>query len=136
MKRPSILIFSVSCIIMLAFQNETSGQVDQDSGGIETSFADTSLTRKSPMGALFRSVAFPGWGQFYNERYFKSLVIFGTETSFITLAAIEWRRRNDIKENSKIFPKITQTRAGNSNNSDFTKIEEICSYGSLRVSFL
>jgi len=104
MKRPSILIFSVLCIIILAFQNETLGQVNQDSGGIETSFADTSLTRKSPMGALFRSVAFPGWGQFYNERYFKSLVIFGTETSFITLAAIEWRRRNEHKRKFEDLP--------------------------------
>ncbi len=49
------------------------------------------------MGALFRSVAFPGWGQFYNERYFKSLVVFGTETTFITLAIIEWGRRNEHK---------------------------------------
>jgi hypothetical protein len=66
--------------------------------------ADTFLKDKSPMGALFRSVAFPGWGQFYNEKYFKSLVVFGTETTFITLAVIEWRRRNEHKGNFLNLP--------------------------------
>jgi len=60
---------------------------------------DTTLERKSPMGALLRSVAFPGWGQFYNRRYFKGVVVFGAETTFITLAAIEWNRMIKHKRN-------------------------------------
>ncbi|MBL7997995.1 MAG: hypothetical protein JNL32_05095 [Candidatus Kapabacteria bacterium] len=38
--------------------------------------ADTSNTKnmmtKSPTGAVLRSLALPGWGQFYNESYFKA----------------------------------------------------------------
>jgi hypothetical protein len=71
---------------------------------IKIPHADTSLKHKSPTGALFRSVAFPGWGQFYNRKYFKSLVVFGTETTFITLAAIEWRRKNEHKGNFENLP--------------------------------
>jgi hypothetical protein len=66
---------------------------------IEVSPSDTLFERKSPMGALLRSVAFPGWGQFYNKKYFKSAVVFGAETTFITLAAIEWHRMNKHKRN-------------------------------------
>ena len=61
--------------------------------------ADSILETKSPMGALLRSVAFPGWGQFYNRKYLKSTVVFGGETTFITLAAIEWGRMNKHKRN-------------------------------------
>ena len=60
---------------------------------------DSILKEKSPTGALLRSVAFPGWGQFYNRKYFKSVAVFGAETTFITLAAIEWGRMNKHKKN-------------------------------------
>jgi len=91
-------------IIILVFQNQTLGQTNPDSGVTVIPPADTSLTYKSPTGALFRSVAFPGWGQFYNDKYLKSLAVFGTETTFITLAAIEWRRRNEHKRKFQDLP--------------------------------
>jgi len=53
--------------------------------------------RKSPMGALWRSVAFPGWGQLYNKKYFKSGLAFGAEVTFLTLMAVEWKRTDDQK---------------------------------------
>jgi hypothetical protein len=104
MKKPFILIFFILGMVILAFHNETLGQTDQDSIRIGTSHADTSLKHKSPTGALFRSVVIPGWGQFYNAKYLKSLVVFGTETTFITLAGIEWRRRNEHKRKFEDLP--------------------------------
>ena len=52
---------------------------------------------KSPLGALWRSVAFPGWGQLYNKKYFKAGLAFGAEVTFLTLMAIEWKRTDDQK---------------------------------------
>ena len=61
------------------------------------------LKTKSPMGALWRSVAFPGWGQLYNKKYFKAGLAFGAEVTFLTLMAIEWKRTDDQK---KIFDSL------------------------------
>jgi hypothetical protein len=104
MKKSFILLFSILGLTILIFQNQTFGQMKESSGLMKTVSADTSLQHKSPTGALFRSVAFPGWGQFYNDKYFKSLVVFGTETTFITLAVIEWGRRNEHKRNFERLP--------------------------------
>lgn len=47
------------------------------------------------MGALMRSVAVPGWGQFYNHKYVKSAVVCGIETLFIVKAVHWWNRTED-----------------------------------------
>jgi hypothetical protein len=104
MKKSFILLFSILGLTILIFQNQTFGQMKENSGLMKTVSADTSLKHKSPTGALFRSIAFPGWGQFYNGKYFKSTVVFGTETTFITLAVIEWGRRNEHKRNFERLP--------------------------------
>jgi hypothetical protein len=64
-----------------------------------TAVTDTLGGKKSPTGALLRSVVFPGGGQFYTHKYLKGLVVLGTETTFLTLAAIEWSRANTHKRN-------------------------------------
>ncbi|MDH4222300.1 MAG: DUF5683 domain-containing protein [candidate division Zixibacteria bacterium] len=56
------------------------------------------LKTKSPMGALFRSIVLPGWGQLYNQKYFKSALVFGVETTFLALMIIEWDRMSDHKQ--------------------------------------
>ncbi len=65
----------------------------------------TVFKSKSPMGALLRSVAFPGWGQFYNKKYIKAGLAFGVETTFLTLMIIEWERMDDHK---KLFDSMSQ----------------------------
>ena len=60
---------------------------------------------KSPMGALLRSVALPGWGQFYNKKYIKAGLVLGVETTFLTLMIIEWERMDDHK---KFFDSMSQ----------------------------
>jgi len=56
------------------------------------------------MGALFRSVVFPGWGQLYNGKYIKAALVFGVETTYIVLAADEWRKTNFHKRNFQSAP--------------------------------
>ena len=97
-KHLGVLIFC-SVVAALAGNQQCLGRTERDSAAITISQADTALERKSPMGALLRSVAFPGWGQFYNRKYLKSAVVFGAETTFITLAVIEWGRMNKHKKN-------------------------------------
>src|SRR3990170_8539722 len=68
---------------------------------------DTSKTTlRSPTGALFRSIAFPGWGQFYNKKYLKAAIVFLGEGSLIAGAVVEWRRMNEHK---KIFEALPDT---------------------------
>jgi hypothetical protein len=51
--------------------------------------------KRTPMGALLRSVAVPGWGQFYNRKYIKSAVVFGAETFFVVKAVHWWKKTED-----------------------------------------
>ncbi|UCB52351.1 MAG: hypothetical protein JSV10_10280 [Candidatus Zixiibacteriota bacterium] len=99
MKTPLALVILSSVAIASVANQQCLGQTQGDSAAVKISRPDTTLERKSPMGALLRSVAFPGWGQFYNRKHFKSAVVFGAETTFITLAAIEWGRMNKHKKN-------------------------------------
>jgi len=41
------------------------------------------IMTKSPWGAMLRSAAIPGWGQFYNESYWKIPVVWGVMGWFI-----------------------------------------------------
>ncbi len=38
---------------------------------------------KSPTGAMIRSLLIPGWGQFYNKKYFKAVLVFGAEVGLL-----------------------------------------------------
>ena len=99
MKKLSIFLLSALCLVAFVSETESQAQTERESAAPTISQPDTLLEEKSPTGALLRSVAFPGWGQFYNRKYFKSVVVFGAETTFITLAAIEWGRMNKHKKN-------------------------------------
>ena len=43
---------------------------------------DREMPTKSPVGALWRSALIPGWGQWYTEHRWKSVLIAGTEIFF------------------------------------------------------
>lgn len=53
---------------------------------LEDSAENAKLEKKSPTGALLRSLAFPGWGQWYNEKKLKAIIAFSAETFLIGLA--------------------------------------------------
>ncbi len=53
---------------------------------------------RSPTGALLRSLAIPGWGQAYNKKYFKALIVAGGQGTLLGTAIVEWRRASDAKK--------------------------------------
>lgn len=88
--RPSagilIIFFSVA-----GLQSQQSDPTLQKPATGVPSRADVDSTKelKSPRGAMLRSMALPGWGQFYNEKCFKGVLIAGTELGLITNAIIQ-----------------------------------------------
>ncbi len=48
------------------------------------------IMQKSPTGAMLRSAVLPGWGQFYNESYWKIPIIWGASAWFV----YAWIRQN------------------------------------------
>lgn len=74
-------------------KNETpvTGLTGQDRGALRDSLRPQGFFA-SPTGALLRSVAFPGWGQWSNGKKQKAAVYFTAESYFITKALI-WRHR-------------------------------------------
>ena len=54
---------------------------------------------KNPTGALFRSVFVPGWGQFYNEKYIKAVVIAGIEIYLANEVYTHWHKADIHKKN-------------------------------------
>lgn len=62
--------------------------------------------RRSPMGALLRSVAVPGWGQYYNHKYLKSAIVFGAESFFLIKSAQWWKKAEDQ------YKLVQQTESG------------------------
>lgn len=56
-------------------------------------FSDKPL--KSPWGAVARSAMLPGWGQFYNESYIKSIITFALFADFTRKAIINNMRYMD-----------------------------------------
>ncbi len=92
-------LFLSFCWLVFLPNNHSFGQTSQDSTKAKVSEPDTLMKGKSPTGALLRSVVFPGGGQFYNRKYLKGIVVFGTEATFITLAAVDWSRMSPHKKN-------------------------------------
>ena len=50
------------------------------------------IMQKSPWGAVLRSAIIPGWGQFYNESYWKTPVVLGLFGYF----AYIWNDQNNL----------------------------------------
>lgn len=52
----------------------------------------TYVMTKSPTGAIYRSIALPGWGQWYVERYWKAPLFFGATAFTITNVIVQHNR--------------------------------------------
>lgn len=87
MKNRSRLIIPAILIVLFALSAQAFCQ-DPDS---------TMVKRKNPTGALFRSVIVPGWGQFYNGKYIKAVIIAGIEVYLINEVYTHWHKA-DIHE--------------------------------------
>ena len=92
-----ILLFSFSVAL-----GQTNNKSVSDSGFVMT---------KSPMGALLRSAILPGWGQFYNESYWKIPIVWGVSGWFVYM----WIDRNNLynKYRNLYNNSITATSNGN-----------------------
>ncbi len=72
--------FAVLFLILIFAQSSSYAQsptIDSDS---------VKMKYKSPTGAMLRSALVPGWGQLYNESYWKVPVMFGVFTSLAYVA--------------------------------------------------
>jgi hypothetical protein len=89
-------------------KNSPLPQTDFDT--VRTTTPDTTITDsinnqtilksnlRSPGGALRRSLLIPGWGQIYNKKPFKAVVIAGGQGVLLGTALAEWKRASDAKK--------------------------------------
>jgi len=65
-----------------------------DSGNISLHTDSIMIEKKKPWptGALLRSAFVPGWGQFYNKKYVKSVIYGGMEIYFVYNARKYWKQ--------------------------------------------
>ena len=59
---------------------------------------------RSPSGALLRSLAVPGWGQLYNKKYFKAVIVAGGQGVLLGTSVVEWKRASDAKKDASLPP--------------------------------
>ena len=99
-----LLLLSVALIACLIASKASTQNFDQKSMSANLQSEDFSsdsikTTVKSPTGAMIRSLVFPGWGQWYNNKKLKALLIFGTEVGllansiYLNQKYLEWNQK-------------------------------------------
>jgi len=79
------LVFVIQLVSIVSATSATAGGIQGKREGTAT--ADTVKKKaKSPTGAMWRSLAFPGWGQWYNGKKLKAALAFGAETGVVGAA--------------------------------------------------
>lgn len=63
-----------------------------------TAASEKKIRFRSPSDALLRSLAIPGWGQMYNKKYFKAVIVAGGQGALLGTAVVEWKRASDAKK--------------------------------------
>lgn len=58
------------------------------------------MVSKNPTGAMLRSIVVPGWGQFYNDKWLKGIVIAGAEIGLIANAVVlnQWAKEAETDD--------------------------------------
>ena len=79
---------------------------------LEDSVQNIKLAQKSPKGAFIRSVAFPGWGQWYNGQKIKAFLAFSVEGFLIGLSIYYNRKAQQSEEGSQLEELWTDRRNG------------------------
>lgn len=83
--------FSILISLLLLFiATESYGQADT----VQTQSRGTLLKLPTPRGALLRSAVLPGWGQRYNKKPLKSVVIATLEVGLLAGALLQRDRVN------------------------------------------
>ncbi|MDZ7262965.1 MAG: DUF5683 domain-containing protein [candidate division KSB1 bacterium] len=73
------MVFVTDCYSQI----EAGGSAATTQPAIGAAAESTRLDIKSPKGAMLRSLIFPGWGQWYNQKRLKAVVVFGTEIGLL-----------------------------------------------------
>jgi len=89
MKLIAVIVFAV---LISNFGIVTAQELETVPDSIETQ-------KTNPAGALFRSAFVPGWGQFYNKKYIKSVIVAGVEVYLINGVYTNWKDANRHKDN-------------------------------------
>ena len=58
---------------------------------------------KSPMGAILRTFALPGWGQLYNEQYWKAPIFFGAAATLTYMIISNHNKFSDKADQIKLL---------------------------------
>jgi len=93
------IVFILSVLFISCGQ--LSAQTDIQDSSITTPRTSDYMS-KSPSGALWRSVI-PGWGQYYNEEYWKAPILFGSAVGLSGLIVYfnsEYQNYSDQLENA------------------------------------
>jgi len=87
---------------------------------------NTVVRTGSPTVTLFKSVVFPGWGQYSNRKYVKAGLVFAVESYFIykvidnAQQASDWRRKwkdeTDVNLRARYFREYTKYRDNRNSN--------------------
>jgi len=85
------------CIVLISLVGLSSAHAEE---------SNRVKPKKSTTGAVFRSLAVPGWGQYYNESYVKSAAFFITEVLFI----VGTSRYNDQMQAAKKADNFTDEK--------------------------
>lgn len=93
--KSSVKIITKSCLILffiISTPKYLEAQIQPfDSNSVKIDTAKFEM-RKSAWGAVLRSAVLPGFGQFYNESYWKIPVVWGVLGYF----GYQWNRNNDL----------------------------------------
>lgn len=89
------------CCIIFLFTIYLPAQQDTTAVSDTTdNSANQFVMHKSPWGAVLRSAIIPGWGQFYNESYWKIPVIWGISGYLVYI----WIENNNLyKDNRDLY---------------------------------
>jgi len=85
----------------------------------DTSVSGKKIKLRSPTGALLRSLAIPGWGQLYNKKYFKAIIVAGGQGVLLGSAIAEWKRASDAKNDTSLssFQRLEDYRLHTNNRN-------------------
>jgi hypothetical protein len=110
------LIISLFLFFTL-FSTDIFSQTEQGSdSNVQQEDSTTFVMQKSPLGAVLRSALLPGFGQYYNEAYWKIPVIWGTIYYFADI----WVKNNDkYKYYKNLYNESGQTTEAYKTNRDF-----------------
>ena len=111
------LIHKLILILIFSYVNVFTQNIDTDSTSNDSDVDTVFVMTKSPTGAMLRSMLIPGWGQFYNESYWKIPIIWGASAWFI----YAWDRQNTKYYYYKDLYKNSLTATA-SVNADYKKL--------------